>query len=150
MLTKFKPVTFPDPRLLKKSTPVQSQVEAEKIVEKMEQAITWLTWGKVSGFAAPQIGINKRVFMAQGEIYLNADIIWRSKGETYHREGCYSLEPGKYDYSVVRPQSIIMRWTSMDGESHEERFNNKKAQVIQHEYDHLEGKLCSGAGGDDE
>lgn len=150
MLTKPKLVTFPDKRLLKASAPVKNKSEADKIVEKLQQAIPELTWGRAVGFAAPQIGINKQVFIALGVVYINPRITWRSAGVTYHKEGCYSLEPGKYDYSVVRPQSIMMTWFDENWDEHTERFNNKRAQVIQHEYDHLEGKLCSGAGGDDE
>lgn len=94
----------------------------------------------VAGLAAPQIGINIRVFMAQGKIYINPEITWKPKqGLEYFDEGCFSV-PGKV-FRVWRPYSIAVRYQGPDGVFYSERLRNIAAEVFQHEYDHLEG-LC--------
>jgi len=141
----IKVLKYPHRRLARKSTPVKSMAEARQILKKLDDAIAEQVWGKVLGFAAPQIGIDKRVFRASGIGYINPEIVWMSKGWNYCHEGCYSLEQGRYDYEVVRQHSLILKWTDEGGVDHEERFNGKRAQIIQHEYDHLEGKLANSA-----
>jgi peptide deformylase len=104
-----------------------------------------LKWGKVAGLAAPQVGKNIRMFLAIGNVFCNPVITWKTKAPlTLCYEGCYSLEKNKFDYEVKRIPSIRLRWQDTDGNFHEERFNGKQAQVIQHELDHLDGKLCCG------
>lgn len=136
---------YPDPRLLKVSEPVSIK-EAGGIVKKLIATSGAQQWGHVLGMAAPQIGISRRVFIAQGVVYINPEIKWESRGTTLYKEGCYSLERGKYDYAVTRSQSIVVKWFDLEGTPHEERFNGRNAQIILHEFDHLEGRLCSGAG----
>lgn len=138
----IKVLKYPDKKLLKPSTPVSGSAEAERIFKKLDQAIAEQLWGKVLGFAAPQIGINKRAFIAEGVRYINPEIVWQSKGMDYLKEGCYSLEKDKFDYPVVRSQSIILKWTDPGGAENQQRFNGRHAQIIQHEFDHIEGRLC--------
>lgn len=138
----IKILKYPNKKLLTPSVPVHSSGEADKILKKLAVAMSEQPWGRVLGFAAPQIGINKRVFIAEGVGYINPVIAWQSRGMGYLKEGCYSLEKDKYDYPVVRSQSIILRWIGTDGAEREQRFNGKHAQIILHEFDHIEGRLC--------
>ncbi len=139
-------VKYPDKRLLKVSRPVDLVQEydfVQCLVEDMFSTMKGL-WGNPVGLAAPQVGENVRLFIALGEVYVNPEITWESEAKDYHNEGCYSLEKGKYDYGVWRKQSIRLKWEGKAGRKFEKKFNGKTAQVIQHEYDHLQGKLCCG------
>ena len=106
---------------------------------------TELTWGKPVGLAAPQVGRNIRVFIALNEVYINPELTpVVESGITVHEEGCYSLEKERYDYKVPRYNEIVLKWQNKKGKWRQERIKGFRAQVIQHEYDHLEGRLCSG------
>ena len=59
----------------------------------------------------------------------------------YH-EGCYSLEENKFDYKTTRHDAVKLKWQDIHQKWHEQIFNGIAARIIQHEQDHLEGKLC--------
>lgn len=104
-----------------------------------------MKWGKLMGIAAPQVGKNIRLFMAMDDLFINPEITWKTKAPLdLCSEGCYSLDENKFDYKVYRCPSIKLKWQDLTGTWHEGRFNGKKAQVIQHEMDHLDGVLCCG------
>lgn len=104
------------------------------------------------GLAAPQIGISKRIILvdvaANGKgrvgdlrIYINAQIIWRSKKEEEWYEGCYSTS--RVCGIVSRPISIkIKAWnvTPQGCDIVEEKYSGYVARIFQHEIDHLNGK----------
>jgi peptide deformylase len=99
-------------------------------------------WGNPVGMAANQIGDRRAVFLAEGEVYVNPVIIWTTDAPKESAlEGCYSL-PDNKDFLVARAPSIRLRWQDVRGEFFERRFNGFHARVIQHEMDHLLGKLC--------
>lgn len=107
------------------------------------------------GLAAPQIGILKRIILvdvkADGKgrvgnlrVYINPQIIWRSKREGEWYEGCYST--GKICGIVSRPTSIkIQAFVPQPGRlPHKfvtERYTDYMARIFQHEIDHLNGKV---------
>ena len=105
------------------------------------------------GLAAPQIGKNIRLFIVDctpwGEddpsladykkVFINAEIYEVSEETDLFNEGCLSL-PGLHE-DVRRPVAIRMRWLDENFEEHDEAFDGYAARVIQHEYDHLEGKV---------
>lgn len=100
--------------------------------------------GPMVGIAASQVGKNIRCFIAYDKIYINPEIIWTTKAPpSTEREGCLSLPMDK-SWSVTRPPSITLKYQNLDQEWKEDRFNGIQARVIQHELDHLEGKLCCG------
>lgn len=134
---------YPSKILSTKSEPCTLE-EGVRIAGLLLEEAKKLKWGTVVGLAAPQIGINKRVFMAEGTFYVNPDMAWMSPQKKIHKEGCYSLTKNKFDYQVRRSLSCILQWTDLKGEKHKKKFEGFSAQVIQHEYDHLEGRLCSG------
>jgi peptide deformylase len=142
--------------------PAQSLTQSSKPIDKFDKGLSRfvldmlafinyetkygeMRWGKLMGIAAPQVGKNIRLFMAMDDIYINPEITWRTSAPLdLFEEGCYSLSENKFNYRVRRCPSIRMKWQDLTGEWREERFNGKKAQVIQHELDHLDGKLCCG------
>ena len=98
--------------------------------------------GRAAGLAAPQVGHNIRMFWALDNLYINPEIINRGGTLILCKEGCYSLEDNKFDYEVERYSHIEMKWQDKKGVWHQTGFGGIRAQVIQHEYDHIEGKTC--------
>jgi len=139
-------VKYPNPILFKKSEPVKINKELREFIDQMFHfKQEKLTWGEAVGLAAPQVGRNIRVFIALDNVYINPELTpVKEAGTAVHKEGCYSLEKDRIDYKVARYNEIVLKWQNKNGKWREERFNGFRAQVIQHEYDHLEGKLCSG------
>ena len=142
-------VTYPNPILFKKSEPVELTKEVKEFADQMMDFMkTELTWGNPAGLAAPQVGKNIRVFIALDQIYFNPELTpIEEGGMTEHEEGCYSLEKDRFDYKVTRYNEILLRWQNKKGKWRQERIKGFRAQVVQHEYDHLEGRLCSGPSG---
>ena len=95
------------------------------------------------GLAAPQIGMMRRMFVAEpeeGEIYcfVNPEIV-TVEGEQECIEGCLSV-PG-YQGRVIRPEKIHIKGLDYNGEEQEYVFEGFHANVMCHEFDHLEGIL---------
>ncbi len=124
--------------------------ELEKLIENM-----WATLKNCEGvgLAAPQIGKNIRLFIVDctpwaennpelegfEKVYINPEIFEVSEEMSGFEEGCLSL-PGIHA-NVNRPAAIKMRWLDENFEEHEELIEGLPARVIQHEYDHIEGKV---------
>jgi len=117
--------------------------EGLKIAELLLQEIKNLSYGNCVGLAAPQIGLNKNVFIALGIMYINPKITGYSAVKYTDMEGCYSLEKD-VTYKVQRSDLIRMEWMNKKGEKKIATFSGFQAQVLQHEYDHLQGRLCCG------
>jgi peptide deformylase len=99
------------------------------------------------GLAAPQVGLNKRLFVIDAsevteEEYppalINPEIIG-THGEAIYEEGCLSF-PGVY-FDVRRPRQVAVRYRDLDSKEHTIEDNGILARIILHEYDHLEGRL---------
>ena len=124
--------------------------ELKKLIDDM-----WTTLAEAEGvgLAAPQIGKNIRLFIVDctpwGEddptlaeyrkVFINAEIYERSEETSLFEEGCLSL-PGLHE-NVRRPVTIRMRYLDENFVEHDEEITGKPARVIQHEYDHIEGKV---------
>jgi len=111
------------------------------------------------GLAAPQVGIGKRVFVLDvnynreetsedSDEYTLSDfepmilvnpIIKEQSGETVYQEGCLSL-PGIFE-DVKRFEEITVEYQDTDGKKHELEANELLSICIQHENDHLDGKV---------
>ncbi len=105
------------------------------------------------GLAAPQVGRNVRIFVVDvtpwaddepelagfRRAFINPEIYERSEEESLYNEGCLSL-PGLHE-DVSRPVTIRMRYLDENFEARDEEFTGRPARVIQHEYDHLDGKV---------
>jgi len=95
------------------------------------------------GFAAPQIGENKAVFVTfvddKLQIFINPKITDKSAEKNFYREVC--LSSGIMAVDVERPEWIVLEWTDEKGERHKEKFDGFLARLYQHEEAHLRGKL---------
>ena len=97
------------------------------------------------GLAAPQVGILRRAVIVMPDperdemIELVNPEILAQEGSQDGWEGCLSL-PGLHE-NVRRPVRIRMRYLDEKFVEHDEEFDGHPARVIQHEYDHIEGKV---------
>ena len=114
----------------------RTQMILDDMVETMRQA-------QGVGLAAPQVGIVRRMFVAEPEpdeiyYFVNPEIISMT-GTQESEEGCLSV-PG-YSGLVDRPEKIRIKGLGRDGEPQEYEFEGFRAIVMCHEYDHLDGIL---------
>ena len=142
-MAKLEVLHYPDARLRKKASPVESidhsiRTLAENMLETM-----YLEGG--IGLAATQINFQQRVIVIDlspeknDPMYLiNPEILTRS-GTAESEEGCLSV-PGYYDL-VERAENISYRYLNLDGDSVEVDADGLLAICVQHEIDHLDGKL---------
>jgi len=95
------------------------------------------------GFAAPQIGESKAVFVSfvddTLQIFINPKITERSTKTNFYRELC--LSSGIMAADTERSSWIVMQWLDESDEEHTERFDGFLARLYQHEESHLRGKL---------
>lgn len=123
-----------------------------QILEEMKKTLTIQDNPKGVGLAAPQIGYPLRIFITKPfpksplRVFINPEIILASKEITNGvperenpLEGCLSL-PGIWG-RVQRHAALKLRYLTPDGKSHRELFKGFLAVIIQHEMDHLEGRL---------
>ncbi len=136
-----KAVKYPDPILLREAEDFAFETDRPLLKELVAAAREGFGWGNLVGLAAPQIGISKRFFLALGKMYINPTITERSDATFNATEGCYSCEEGK-SYNISRNVWIRLMWQDRGGNWHKKRFDGFAAEVIQHEHDHLMGKLC--------
>ncbi|ALG89106.1 MULTISPECIES: peptide deformylase [Actibacterium] len=137
----------PDPRLKTVAEPVgeitaELRALADDMLETMYDA-------PGIGLAAPQIGVLKRLLVMdcikeegaapRPMALFNPEIIWASDDMNTYEEGCLSI-PEQYA-EVDRPAEVQVRWIDPSGAQHEEHFKGLWATCVQHEIDHLNGKL---------
>ncbi len=136
----------PDPRLKKLCEPV-SQI-TDDLRRLASDMLDTMYDAPGIGLAAPQIGVTKRLIVMdcmkspdapRPLILFNPEITWTSDDLSTYEEGCLSI-PEQYA-DVSRPASCTVRWLDEDGEAREETFEGLWATCVQHEIDHLNGKL---------
>jgi peptide deformylase len=134
---------FPDPRLRTRAQPVEHvDDELRKLIDDMFETM-YAAPG--IGLAATQVNVHKRVLVIdisetrdQPLALINPEVIQR-QGVEETEEGCLSV-PGIYD-KVTRAERIRVRALNRDGKSIEMDADGLLAVCIQHEIDHLDGKL---------
>jgi peptide deformylase len=136
----------PDPRLLKKSEPVD-KVDAG-IQQLMSDMLETMYKAPGIGLAAPQVGVLKRVIVLdiapEGEApaplkMANPEIVWVSDDDASYNEGCLSVPEHYAD--VVRPAACRVRYLDEHNEAKELEAEGLLATCVQHEIDHLDGVL---------
>jgi peptide deformylase len=134
---------YPDPRLHTKAKPVEA-VDAgiRKLVADMLETM-YAAPG--IGLAATQVDVHKRVLVldvtedkSRPLAFINPEILWR-EGECVGEEGCLSV-PGIYE-TVKRSERIKVRALNAEGQDFELEADGLLAVCIQHEMDHLDGKV---------
>tara|TARA_B100001093_G_scaffold380806_1_gene366290 strand:- start:57 stop:605 length:549 start_codon:yes stop_codon:yes gene_type:complete len=143
-MNKLEVLHFPDKRLRKIAVPVK-KVDNE-IKNIIEQMFLTMYEEKGIGLAATQVNIHKRIIVIDvsenkdKKIFLiNPEIISLSDDIDTMEEGCLSV-PGFYE-TVSRPKTVKVSSLDYDGKQIEIKANGLLSTCIQHEIDHLNGKL---------
>ncbi|MEO0971626.1 MAG: peptide deformylase [Pseudomonadota bacterium] len=134
---------YPDSRLRTKAQPIE-QVD-DGIRQLIDDMLETMYAAPGIGLAATQVNVHKRLLVAdvseehsQPVVLINPQIVERD-GERVGEEGCLSV-PGYYE-AVERAERIRVRALDRQGETFEMEAEGLLAVCIQHEMDHLEGKL---------
>ena len=140
-------VYHPDPRLKKLCAPISDITNdccqlADDMLETMYAA-------PGIGLAAPQIGVLSRIIVMDCEknddadpnpiIMFNPEIVAHSEETNVYEEGCLSI-PEHYA-EVTRPKEVEVAWIDRNGAIQKRGFDGLWATCVQHEIDHLNGKL---------
>jgi len=139
----LKVLEFPDPKLRTKARPVeQVDDETRRLIDDMFETM-YAAPG--IGLAATQVDVHQRLLVAdvsteknQPQVLINPEIIGR-EGTVITEEGCLSV-PGFYA-EVERAEKIRVRYLGRDGHQRESDMDGLLAVCVQHEMDHLDGKL---------
>ncbi|HEY6620784.1 MAG TPA: peptide deformylase [Steroidobacteraceae bacterium] len=142
-MTKLVILEYPDPRLRKKAAAVDRVDDALR--QFIDNLLDTMYSANGVGLAATQVDVHKRVIVLdvsetrdQPLVLINPEILSK-EGEGPGEEGCLSL-PGIYD-KLTRATHIRVRAIGRDGQPFEMEAQGLLAVCIQHEIDHLEGKL---------
>lgn len=138
----------PDPRLKKICDPVPDI--SDEVRQLADDMLETMYDAPGIGLAAPQVGVNARLLVmdcAQRDeaaapepmCLINPEITWSADELAEYEEGCLSI-PDIFA-NVTRPKAVTVRFLDRDGEVQERTFENTWAVCVQHEIDHLNGKL---------
>ena len=131
---------YGDPCLRKKSKPIDEVGPSERMLIK--SMIATMLEAKGVGLAAPQVGINQRLFVmdvGEGPLAIINPKITKKIGADILEEGCLSIP--EVTINIERPQQVTVKYMDEDGKTMKITCEELKARVIQHEMDHLNGKL---------
>ncbi|MEM9523874.1 MAG: peptide deformylase [Pseudomonadota bacterium] len=140
-------ILHPDPRLRKTA---QAAFDiSDELRDLADDMLVTMYDAPGIGLAAPQVGVLRRLIVLdcvkeehaapRPIAMVNPKIIWSSDERNVYEEGCLSI-PEQYA-EVDRPKQVKVRWLGLNGEEHEEEFDGLWATCVQHEIDHLDGKL---------
>jgi peptide deformylase len=150
-------VAYGDPILRKVTRPIEKdELDLKTVVANMFETMYDASG---VGLAAPQVGLNIRIFVVDGtpmnegeaeedkepglegfkKAFINPEILEEDGEEWGFEEGCLSI-PGIRG-EVFRPERLKIKYRDLDWNEHIEDYDGTAARIIQHEYDHLQGKL---------
>jgi peptide deformylase len=141
-------VLYGDPVLREISTEVSqgSKLDISRLISDMFET---MHRANGIGLSAVQIGVPLRIFIIEAHIeeqnfhfrgsFINPKIIEEFGMDVKHPEGCLSV-PG-LTAMVERSEGVELEWYDEKWNPHREKFHGFAARIIQHEFDHLEGKL---------
>jgi len=160
----FPIVAYGDPVLRKVARGIEptENIDLPKLVENMYET---MYDSSGIGLAAPQVGLSLRLFVVDGtplnepndeddheddreidpslegfkKAFINPQIIGQEGEKWAFEEGCLSIPGIRAD--VYRLETLTIRYYDLNWNEHTETYQGMAARIIQHEYDHLEGKL---------
>jgi len=142
-MAKLKILEFPDPRLRKKAQSVENVDDALR--QLIDDMLETMYDAPGIGLAATQVDVHRRLLVADVSSDKNEPwvlinpVILEQDGVEVTEEGCLSV-PGYYE-EIERAEHVRVRFLDRDGIDVESEFEGLLAVCIQHEMDHLEGKL---------
>ncbi|MCL1499528.1 peptide deformylase [Xanthomonas nasturtii] len=137
---------FPDPRLRTKAVPVDAaELTSPAFQTLLDDMFQTMYEAPGIGLAASQVDVHKRFMVIDvsdeknlPQVFVNPEIVSK-QGEQLYQEGCLSV-PGIYA-DVSRADAITVRYLDRRGQAQELQTDGLLAVCIQHEMDHLDGKL---------
>ncbi|GAB3249303.1 peptide deformylase [Larkinella harenae] len=148
-------VAYGDPILRKRAEDIKKEeLDVKQLSADMLETLFAIPG---AGLAAPQIGQAVRLFVVDaralldedddeevvteptGKVFINPELLETDEDEGLFEEGCLSM-PG-FTARIFRPVCVKIRYFDTDWNEHIDEYQDRAASVIQHEYDHLEGKL---------
>ncbi len=144
MSDTYPVLTIKEPSVRERSVEVPvEEITTKEFQDYLDKLIRTMKVEDGIGIASPQVGINKRVFIAhvkrQVMAFINPEIIKASDASVQTEEGCLSV-PGVWGL-VTRPKRVTIKATDRHGRKMELDLKNMDAVVVQHELDHLDGVL---------
>jgi peptide deformylase len=143
-------VVYGDPILRKKAVDFEKGKDVKPFINDLYET---MYAANGIGLAAPQVGKGVRIFVVDGtsltdeeedmttfkKAFINP-VILKVEGEPWpFEEGCLSIP--NIREKVLRPETVVIRYFDEEWNQKEEVYDGVKARIIQHEYDHIEGKL---------
>jgi len=149
---KYPILAYGDPVLRKKATAIAPD-EYPHLKELIENMFETMYAAHGVGLAAPQIGLSMRLFVVDAspfadddkslegfkKAFVNATVLEETGEEWPFNEGCLSIPDIRED--IYRQKNVRVSYYDENWKHHEEAFSGMAARIIQHEYDHIEGKL---------
>ncbi len=135
---------YPDPRLHTVAKPVlEVNEKVRQIVKDMAQT---MYEAPGIGLAATQVNIHQQIIVIdlsderdQLQVFINPELVWASEEKKVWQEGCLSV-PDFFD-EVLRPSEVKVKALDVNGQPFEIHADGLLAVCIQHEMDHLKGKV---------
>ncbi|MBS3910155.1 MAG: peptide deformylase [Actinobacteria bacterium] len=145
---------YPDP-VLKEKTHVVDSIDDDlrKLIKNM---IDTMRAAPGIGLAANQIGVLKRVVVVDVDddedamVLINPEITWYSEEQEENEEGCLSVYPDKISVNVSRSLRVRVKAVNEHGEDVEFEAEGLLARALQHEMDHINGKVIIDRASDEE
>ena len=148
---KLPVIAFGDPVLRKKAADIDPEYPGLK--ELIDNMFETMYGARGVGLAAPQVGKSIRLFIIDAtpyteddatlaefkKVFINAHLIEEKGDKWAFNEGCLSIPDIREDIS--RQDTVSISYYDENWKYHEQTFSGLAARVIQHEYDHIEGKL---------
>ena len=142
-------VMYGDPVLRKRAAAIEEGTDLKELVQDMFDT---MRVAQGVGLAAPQIGKSIRLFVVDGTAieddpsmedfrmaFINPEMIEELGTPWEYEEGCLSIP--NIREKIARKEKLRIKYYDQDWKLHEEEFDGMRARIIQHEYDHIEGKL---------
>ena len=151
-------VAYGDPVLRKVTVDIDKSYDVKKLSEDMFET---MYNAKGVGLAAPQIGLNLRMFVVDGrpfnegedmeerdkdpslidfkKVFINAEILEEDGDDWGFEEGCLSIPDVRED--IYRPEYLTIKYFDENWNEFTEEYEGLAARIIQHEYDHVDGIL---------
>lgn len=142
-------VMYGDPVLRQRAKDVEPGTDLSQLIQDMYET---LDAANGIGLAAPQIGKSIRLFIVDGtgledepgmadfrKVFLNAEMIEELGTPWEFEEGCLSIP--NIREKISRKNQLRIRYFDENWNTHEETYDGMQARIIQHEYDHIEGKM---------
>ncbi|MFD1002627.1 peptide deformylase [Ohtaekwangia kribbensis] len=142
-------VMYGDPVLRQRAKDIEQGTDLKMLIDDMFETMHGASG---IGLAAPQIGKSIRLFVVDGTVledeegmenfkkaFVNPEILEEVGTPWEFEEGCLSIP--NIRENVSRKERLKIRYYDENWNLHEEEYDGMKARIIQHEYDHIEGKL---------